>query len=245
MYNSFAYIYDKLMYDVDYEQWADYIEKILKKNGIDKGLILDLGCGTGSFTINMAKRSYDMIGIDISADMLSCAKSKSIEEGLDILFLNQDMTEFELYGTVDAVISLMDSINYITDKNQIKKVFKLVKNYLNPGGVFIFDINTSYKLREVVGNNVFYDLGDDISYIWRNSYDRKRAICEFDLTFFVKEGECYKRFDEIHHERAYSIDEIKVLVENSGLTVLNIYDALNFKPPFAESERVFFVCRKK
>ncbi len=244
MYDNFADVYDKLMYDVDYKAWADFIEGIFKKNGITPSIILDLGCGTGSFCIEMANRGYDMIGVDISAEMLSRASFKSSGVRDRILYLNQDMTEFELYGTVDVVACLMDSINYLLNKKDIKKMFKLVKNYLNPGGLFIFDINTEYKLENVLGNNVFYDIGDEIAYLWQNSYDKRKRTCEFDLTFFVKQNEAYMRFDENHTERAFSVPEIKELIEFSGFELVSCYNELKFSPPKKSSERIFFVCKK-
>jgi SAM-dependent methyltransferase len=244
MYENLAYIYDKLMYDVDYSKLADYIEGIFRENGITPSMILDLGCGTGNFCIEMAKRHYDMIGIDLSADMLSCAKAKTEEENLDILYINQDMAHFELYGTVDAVVCLMDSVNYITDKNAVKSMFKLVKNYLNPGGLFIFDVNTSYKFEKVYADNIFYDIGDDISYIWVNKYDKRRKICEFDLTFFIKQNDFYKKHEEFHVERAYSPEEIKKIIDYSGLSLVKIYDDLSLKKATIKSNRSFYICKK-
>ncbi|MCR4436381.1 MAG: class I SAM-dependent methyltransferase [Clostridiales bacterium] len=245
MYTDFAHIYDRLMYDVDYGTWADYIEGIFHKNGLKPSLLLDLGCGTGSFCIEMAKRGYDMIGIDLSNEMLWCAKQKSVQENLDILFLNQDMTRFELYGTVDAVVCLMDSLNYITDKRGLKRVFKLVENYLNPGGLFIFDVNTVYKFENILKDNIFFEIGDDITYIWENHYDRKRKICRFDLTFFVKEGQAYRKFEETHFERAFSADELKKIISESGLELAGILDEMSFHSFSAKkSKRAFFVCRK-
>lgn len=244
IYSNFAYYYDRLMKDVDYGKWADYVEKIFTLHMVDPSLILDLGCGTGSFCTEMAGRGYEMIGIDLSSDMLSCAKSKSLSQGVDILYLNQDMTGFELYGTVDVVVCLMDSINYITYKNDVKRVFKLVNNYLNPGGLFIFDINSMYKLENVLGNNIFYNIEDDITYIWQNSYDKTKMTCRFDLTFFVKLGDTYKRFDEVHYERAYMLDEIEEIVNKAGLELIAVYGEFSFKFPGKSCERIFFVCRK-
>jgi len=232
------------MYDVDYGQWADYIEEIFRINNVKPVLVLDLGCGTGSFCTEMVKRGYDMIGVDLSVDMLSIATAKAHKNGLNILYINQDMTEFELYGTVDAVVSLMDSINYITKKRDLKKLFKNVENYLNPGGLFIFDINSCYKIENILADNVFYSIDDKITYIWQNSYDKQKKLCTFDLTFFVREGEFYKRYDEIHKERAYSIDELKILVEDSNMEIVSIYDGLSFSEPNEKSERIFFVCKK-
>ncbi|MDP4181303.1 MAG: class I SAM-dependent methyltransferase [Bacillota bacterium] len=244
IYNNFAYFYDKLMRDVDYKAWCDYIEKIFQRNSIKPSLVLDLGCGTGSVSINLAQRGYDMIGIDLSYDMLSCATEKSKDNGLDILYLNQDITNFELYGTVDAILCLMDTVNYITDKRKLKKLFKLVENYLNPGGIFIFDINTQYKLESILGDNVFYEVDKEIVYIWQNKFNRKNGICEFDLTFFSENEGKYDRFDETHFERAYSVEELKNEITNSRMKITDVFDHLSFKSPTQKSERIFFVCRK-
>lgn len=243
-YSDFAYVYDKLMYDVDYKKWADFIESIFKRYKQNPSLILDLACGTGSFTIEMAKRGYDMIGIDISIDMLNCAKEKSA--GLEnILYLNQDMINFELYGTVDAIVLLMDSLNYILYKKDIKKLLKNVHNYLNPGGLFIFDINTPFKFKNILKNNVFYDVSDEIAYIWQNFFDSKTNICEFDLTIFTKENGMYKRVDEVHLERCYEINDLKNMVNERGLKLLNIYDELKLSKASSIAQRVFFVCKKE
>lgn len=233
------------MYDVDYNKWSDYLEEIFKKYNCKPSLMVDLGCGTGSVCINLAKRGYEMIGLDMSCEMLSCAAEKSKEKGLDILYLNQDITEFELYGTVDAALCLMDTANYITDKKKLKTFLKLVANYLNPGGLFIFDINSEYKLENLLGNNVLYEVGKEITYIWVNNYNKKNRICEFDLTFFVEDQGRYDRFDELHYERAYSIKELeKIISDTKGIEILGIYDQFSFRKPKEESERVFFVCRK-
>jgi len=245
MYTEFAYVYNRLMYDIDYKAWADYIERIFIENSVEPSLILDLGCGTGNFCIEMAKRRYEMIGVDLSPEMLACAKDKSIEENVDILFINQDMTEFELYGTVDSIVCLMDSINYVITKRELKKMFALVKNYLNPGGLFIFDVNTCYKLETVLGNEVFYDIADDLTYIWQNSFDKKKKICRFDLTFFAQDKDGYRRYDEVHVERGYSLQELKEIIKASGLELVSVYNELSFSKPTAKSQRVFFVCRER
>jgi SAM-dependent methyltransferase len=232
------------MQDVDYKRWADYIEEIFRVYDIKPSLVLDLGCGTGSFCLEMAKRRYEMIGVDLSPEMLACARQKCIDANVDVLLLNQDMSRFELYGTVDAAVCLLDSVNYITGKRDVKRLFKLVSNYVNPGGIFIFDINSPYKFEKVLGNNVFYSVDDSITYIWQNSYDKRRKICEFDLTFFIEENGYYKRCDEFHVERAYSPEDITKFIRYSGMKLLAMYDDLSLKPPKKSSERIFVVCRK-
>lgn len=244
MYNRFAYVYDSLIRDVDYKKWVDYYIKIFDRYGLtEPSLGLDLGCGTGNITTELAKRGIEMTGVDISEDMLMVAREKS--EGQDILYLNQDMCEFELYGTVDFAVSSLDCINYITDKRDLLKVMKLVNNYLNPGGLFIFDINTRYKLENVIGENTFVLENDEAFCTWQNEYDKKRNISDFFLTFFAKDGDNYVRFDEEHSERAYDINEIKEIIEKSGMKLLKVYDDLSFKNPVKNSERVFFVVQEQ
>lgn len=243
MYNRFAYLYDSLINDVDYKKWVDYYYKIFHRYSLNPKLGLDLGCGTGNMTTEFSRRGIEMTGVDISEDMLMVAREKS--EGMDILYLNQDMTDFELYGTVDFIVSSLDCVNYITDKRELLKVFKLVNNYLDPGGLFIFDINTRYKLENVIGENTFVLENEDVFCTWQNEYDKKRKICDFYLTFFCRNGNEYTRFDEQHSERAYELEDIKKLIENSGMRLLKAYDDLSFNKPGKNSERVFFVAQEQ
>ena len=155
------------------------------------------------------------------------------------------MTDFELYGTVNIVISTLDCVNYITDEDALLKVFKLVNNYLDPKGLFIFDINSAYKLEHILGNNTYVSDDEDIFYSWQNSYDKKKKICTFDLTFFEKDEDVYYRYDETHYERAYSVEEITNLLEKAGLEVVGVFDNLSFESPKDKSERIFFVAREK
>ncbi len=244
MYNKFADIYDRLQ-DMDYGSFADYYEKIFKLNNIEPKLMLDLGCGTGNITIPMAKRGYDMIGVDLSAEMLDIAATKARGDELDILFLNQDMTEFELYGTVDAAVCSLDGVNYLTEDDDLDKLFALIHNYLNPSGIFIFDINTEYKLSSVLGNNTFVYDEDDIYCVWSNSYDETDKICGFDLDFFTRaEDGLYERHSEYQEERAYSVEEIKASAKKNSLNVAGIYNDRSFDAPSDTSERIFFVVQK-
>lgn len=248
MYKEFAYWYDYLMEDMDTIKWADYVETLIKHRFPSPCSMVDLGCGTGSFSIEMHGRGYEMTGVDSSVDMLSRAMEKALDKGLgvnDILFLNQNMWEIDLYGTADVFVSLVDSINYITDPKKLKKVFRLVHNYLNPGGLFIFDINTPFKFENILADNAFHHVSDDISYIWQNKYSKNTGICIFDLTFFVRERDgMYRRFDEVHRERAYSTKDIVNMACDGGFSVEKIFDDLSLKPLHGESKRAFFVLVK-
>ena len=245
MYNDFAEVYDKLQ-DIDYNAFVDYYERIFKKFGKQPKLVLDLACGTGNITIPMAKRGYDMIGLDLSCEMLNIARDKAAAEGLDILFLNQDMTEMELYGTVDAIVCALDGLNYITDPDDFKQVFRLVKNYLNPDGIMIFDINSEYKLREVLGGNTFVNEEQGIYYVWQSEFDEESGICDFELNFFCEQPDGgYVRFDEFQSEKAYKIEEIKGIVDDAGFTVSGIYKPFGFSAPDDKEERIFFVISPK
>ena len=170
-YTSFASVYDQFMDNIPYEEWGKYVRELLLEHGIKDGLVLDLGCGTGSMTEVLADYGYDMIGVDISEDMLEIAMEKRLESGQDILYLLQDMREFELYGTVGAVVSICDSVNYLLEEEDLVDTFKLVNNYLDPGGLFIFDLNTEYKYRELLGDRTIAEDREDESFIWDNYYD--------------------------------------------------------------------------
>lgn len=246
MYHEFANIYDRLMNDIAYDQWADYIEEIFNQCSIKPTLVLDLGCGTGNMTLELAKRGYDMIGVEQSEDMLGCAVEKSDEMGQNVLWLNQSMCGFELYGTVGAIISTLDCVNYITRTKDLRNMLSLVHNYLDENGLFIFDINTKYKFEEILGNNTFHEIREDVAYIWQSGYNGRKKICSFDLTFFVRnDNGSYDRFDEYHEERMYTKDELTNHIEQSGLKLLATYHDLSFRKDNNKSDRIFFVCQKK
>ena len=211
-YTSFARVYDIFMDNVPYKEWADYLGKILKEYGIDDGLVLDLGCGTGNMTEMLASSGYDMIGVDNAEEMLEIAMEKKVESGHDILYLLQDMREFELYGTVRAVISACDSVNYITDDEDLTEVFRLVNNYLDPEGLFVFDFNTEYKYREILGEQTIAEDREECSFIWDNYYDEDERINEYELTLFVRDEEqpqLYRKYQEEHFQRAYTLEQIR------------------------------------
>ena len=180
-YESFARVYDLFMDNIPYEEWCGYLHTLLEKYDVTDGLVLELGCGTGTMTELLADCGYDMIGVDNSADMLEIALEKKERSGKDILYLQQDMREFELYGTVRAIVSVCDSMNYITDEADLLEVFRLVNNYLDPGGVFIFDLNTLFKY-EQLGESVIAENREESSFIWENWYDPADQVNEYDLT---------------------------------------------------------------
>lgn len=206
-YENFARVYDELMDNVPYEEWAQFILNLLQDRKITEGLVLELGCGTGKMMTLLGKAGFDMIGVDNSVEMLQIAREKTSQ---DFLYLLQDMREFELYGTVKAVISVCDSVNYITKKEELRKVFQLVNNYLDPEGLFIFDFNTEYKYRELIGETVIAEDREDVSFIWFNEYDEESHLNDIDLKVFVQEeGDIYQKFQEEHIQRGYTLDEIK------------------------------------
>ena len=245
-YESFASVYDTFMDDVPYEEWAEYLTGLLSEYGVSDGIVLDLGCGTGTLTEILAGKGYDMIGVDNSDDMLEIARDKQIQSGLDILYLLQDMREFELFGTVKAVVSICDSLNYITEDTELQRVFKLVNNYLDPGGVFIFDFNTVHKYRDILGEQTIAENRDEGSFIWDNYYDEKEEINEYDLTLFIREeGDLYRRFEETHYQRAYGLDTIVRLLKQAGLTYVTAYDAFTRNQPDDNSERIYVIAREQ
>lgn len=246
MYESFAAVYDTFMDNVPYEEWSRYLIKLLRREEISDGLVLELGCGTGSMTELLAREGYDMIGVDNSADMLEIAMEKKACSGLDILYLLQDMREFELYGTVRAVVSVCDSMNYITEEADLLEVFRLVNNYLDPGGIFIFDLNTVYKYRELLGDTTIAENREEGSFIWENSYFEEEQINEYDLTLFIRqENGLFRKYEETHYQRAYELETVKRLLKEAGLKLEAIYDAFTLEAPGGESERVYFVAREQ
>ena len=254
-YTSFAAVYDTFMDNVPYEEWGEYIHGMLCKYGVEDGIVLDLGCGTGTMTEILAGYGYDMIGVDNSEDMLELAMEKRIESGHDILYLLQDMREFELYGTVRAVVSVCDSVNYVTEPGELEEVFRLVNNYLDPRGVFLFDFNTDYKYREIMGDCTIAEDRGECSFIWDNYYYENEQINEYDLTLFIQEKkpdetqsdqipQLYRKYKETHYQRGYTLKEMQVLLEKAGLVFEAAYDADSKEEPSDTSERICVIARE-
>lgn len=244
-YTAFCEVYDEFMDNVDYEAWAGFICERLREHGISSGLVLDLGCGTGTLTELLAGRGFDMIGVDGSEDMLMRAQEKKAFSGNDILYLLQDLSGFELYGTVRGIVSVCDSLNYLTEKEELARAFALASNYLDPGGVFIFDMNTEYKYREVIGNTTIAENRENASFIWENLYDEEEKINEYLLTLFLKRrDDLYERVQELHVQRAYSLQDICGLLEEAGLKPEAVYDDYSLCRPAEKTQRWTFVAVK-
>lgn len=244
-YRDFSLLYDNLIQkDVDYKQWADYIFTLFEKFGIKPGLVADLGCGTGSLTCELAEGGCEMIGIDKSSDMLLLAREKAERRGLDIIFLNQDMSKFKLYGSVCAIVSSLDSVNYLTSIKQLESLFRQAAFYLDPGGIFIFDVNSKYKMEKILGNNTFiYDEGD-LYYSWESRYSKKKQTYDYHLTFFSRSGENYMRTDEYQRQRYFSSDEINSAATKAGLKTIACYGDRTMRKPSKKCERFFYIIRK-
>ena len=269
-YTDFAQVYDIFMDETPYQEWADFIAGLIEKYGIsrplrpfkgsreavekgdilesERNLVLDLGCGTGTLSELLYEKGYDMIGIDNSQEMLNIAMEKKQESGSEILYLCQDMRDIDLYSTVGTVVSVCDSVNYLTENEDVEDTFALVENYLYPGVIFIFDFNTVYKYETVIGDTTIAENRDDCSFIWENYYHADEHINEYDLTIFVKENEkreLFRRFSETHFQRGYTLKEMKEFIEKAGMEIVLSLDADTHKAPGEESERIYMIARKK
>ncbi len=242
-YTGFAEVYDLFMDDIPYGEWCEYVAGLLAEYGIQDGLLLDLGCGTGKLTRRLADRGFDMIGIDLSEEMLEIAREKSDPE--QILYLMQDMREFELYGTVRAIVSICDSMNYLMGYEELVQVLGLANNYLDPGGIFIFDLNTPYKYQAVLGEQTIAENREEGSFIWENYYDEEERINQYDLTLFIRqEGGLYRKYEEIHFQYAYDLEEVEQAVREAGMELVAIYDAFTREPVRTDSQRVYVIARE-
>ena len=247
------------MDNIPYEQWRDRLDSLIREYGVsrperdaeelldsERNLVVDLGCGTGTLTELMYGMGYDMIGIDMSDAMLNIAMEKKESSGSEILYLQQDMRRLELYSTVGTVYSVCDSLNYILEEDELLQVFSLVNNYLYPNGIFIFDFNTEYKYRELIGDTTIAENREDCSFIWENYYDPETALNEYDLTVFVRqEDESFRRFSEVHVQRGYTPEQMTGLVERAGMALVKAVDADTLGPVTAESARIYIVAREQ
>lgn len=246
-YDALAPVYDRLNESVDYGKWCDFIEKIFDRYADKKPeLVLDLGCGTGSMTLELAERGYDMTAIDISEDMLAVAEQRARPLGKNILFVLGNMASFELYGTVDAVVCTLDGINHLTDREDLLSCFSLVNNYLNPNGLFVFDLNTPYKFKTEYADRDYILENDGAVCCWSNKLSKKGDKVEFLLSVFEDNGDgTWKRTDGYECERAYGLKSIKNALEDCGLEILNVSSDYDFSEPVPETKRWYVTARKK
>lgn len=248
IYDLLAPFYDAINAEIDYQSWADFIEKIFQKEMPKRPeLVLDLACGTGKMTLELARRGYDMTGIDLSPEMLDEARALAENAGHDVLWLCQDMREFELYGTVDAAVCCLDSINHLTDDGDLDRCLSLMHNYLIPDGIFIFDINGKFKFENIYADNTYTMEEGGAVCIWENAYDPDTRLCDFYITLFEedKNGK-YDRYDDVQTERMYEISEIKAALARAEMEFIGAYSDFDFTPADDESERIYIVakCRK-
>lgn len=244
-YTDFANVYDTFMDETPYEEWCEFLVQKLEEYKVPKGLVLDLGCGTGTLTEMLSREGYDMIGVDNSSQMLSIAMEKREQSGENILYLMQDMREFELYGTVAAVISVCDSLNYLLEEEDLVDTFKLVNNYLDPKGIFIFDFNTVYKYEKVIGDTTIAENREECSFIWENFYHQEEEINEYELTIFVQEEEeLYRKFTENHFQRGYRLEQMKEALAQAGMEFITALDADTHEEVTGTSERIYCIARE-
>ena len=279
IYGEFAYVYDEFMDNIPYEQWHDYLHNLLIKYGVKDGIVVDLACGTGTMTKLLADDGYDMIGVDMSYEMLDVARQKYCCQEFDkipdedecqsdgskdfldysqkdtktssakseILFLNQDMRELDLYGTAAAMVCVCDGMNYITDENDLLKVFEKVKIFLDFGGIFIFDMKTRYFYQNTLGNRTIAENREDASFIWENEFDKDTGRNEYLLTIYSlvdDENDLFERSEEIHHQRAYDVQTVRDCLEKAGLSCVEVYDAFTENAAKNDSERIYFVVQR-
>lgn len=247
IYDLLAPFYDAINADIDYSSWADFIEKIIAREYSGRPeLVLDLGCGTGKMTLELASRGYDMTGVDYSDDMLDVARASAEEKGHDVLWLSQDMREFELYGTVDVTVSCLDCINHLTRPADVEKTFSLVHNYLIPDGIFIFDINGKYKFENIYSDRSYVMEEDGGVCVWQNYYNRKTKICDFYITLFEEQNDGkYCRHDELQKERMYTLNDIKKMLSHTGMEFVGAYSDFDFSSADDTDERIYIVARCK
>ncbi len=245
-YGIFSSVYDILTENVQYEKIADKICSLLHKNSVNGGLLLDLGCGTGTLSFLLENKGFDVIGVDASEDMLMVANEKKYEESSNAMFLCQRAEDLDLFGTIDCAVSCLDTINHIDTIEKVKKAIEKVSLFMNMGGIFIFDMNTPYKHENILGNNTFiYDM-DEVYCAWQNSYDKENATTHIDLDFFIKneDDECYERYSESFCEYAYEPKEILLTLEKCGFEILGTYDDYSDNLTNDETQRITVVAKK-
>lgn len=245
-YENLAGCYDQFTRDVDYVRWADYLERHFARSALPIHTVLDLACGTGSLTLELARRGYEMIGVDQSEEMLAQAAEKCRQASeIPPLFLHQSMDKLDLYGTIDACVCCLDSVNYVTSPQKLERAFQRVHTFLMPGGLFVFDVNTPDKLRALDGQ-VFLDESADAYCVWRADYSARRRVCTYGMDLFTLEPDGrWSRAEELHEEYAYEPDELEALLNRAGFSRIKQYGERKLRAPKAGEGRIFFAARKE
>ncbi len=244
-YSYFAEYYDTLTENAEYDKRADYFLELFKRHGHDMGLTLDLACGTGTLTLELCRRGIDIFGCDMSADMLTIAQQKAYEEDKNIMFIKQKMQELQLFGKIDTCISTLDSINHLPSARDVLRTFRRVGEYMNDGGMFVFDLNTVYKHKYILGDNCYIYDTEKVFCAWQNDYREKDNEVVITLDFFERDGKVYRRTSEQFSERAYSDDDIRDMAETAGFSVEAVYDDMTFEDIKENSQRAVYVFRKR
>ena len=242
-YHELAASYDRLTTDVDYEATVEFYNEILRKEGLSPRTAVDLACGTGSVSLLLAQMGLRVTGVDMSEEMLTVAFQKAQERGSDIRFVCQKLEELTLPRGVDLAVCALDSLDYITDPEACRQAIARVYKVLNPGGIFIFDVNTPEKLRAMDGQ-VFLDEDDDVYCVWRGEFDEETNICSYGMDLFQRRGEVWDRSFEEHREHAYSADQLKGYLKEAGFTHIRVYADRSFEAPRPNEQRIYMKARK-
>ena len=245
MYEQFAALYDRLMDDFDYSAWADYYLKLLARHGVRPKSACECGCGTGSMSVEFARRRIKLVASDLSEDMLRAAQIKARKNGVMIPFIQQDMRALAIHKPMEAVLCCCDGVNYLTTPEDVKQFFTAAHKALRTGGALAFDISSRYKLRDKMGNAFFGEERDEVAYLWQNQYNEEENIILMDLTFFVaREDGLYERFTEQHEQRAHTAEEITAWLSECGFSQIAVYGDRNFEAPAENGERIHFIAKK-
>ena len=245
-YREFASVYDLFMEDTPYDVWYQFIKDCVEEEHVNIEKVCELGCGTGQMTLLFAKDGKEVMGIDYSPEMLMVAQDHAYDENVSILYSMQDMTEFELGQKMDLICSCCDSINYLLEEEEIRRTFVQVEKHLTSQGLFVFDMNTAYKYKEVLGSDTFAEQTESAAYIWENDYDEETAINSYEVSFFIKDKEGkYERTIENHYQRAYSIKTIEKILKEAGLVLIATYDNYTKQPVKADTERITYIAKKQ
>ena len=243
-YEKFAYAYDRIMYNVDYPRWEEYINDLFLRDNHHPQKMLDLACGTGQLTMLLAKRGYEMWGVDRAEGMLKIARQKSAQSNLEIEFRQGDMRDFDLPQKFDTIVCTYDSINYMVNEQEFEVACRNVSNHLGMSGFFIFDVTTERNIVKHFHSQTFAENDQDYSYIWQNIYTYADKLCRTSLTFFIREGDLFRRFEEMHIQRIFEVNTIKKMLNKTGYELVSVYDMYTFSKPNRNTDRINFTARK-